>query len=85
MASNKYENDDLSGVDLDINATGNHKDYEDFKIIVCPFEKYEIKIKLTTDNKFLEIIEVKLNKDFLNYKQKMASKGAHDVDKFYRE
>jgi hypothetical protein len=42
-------------------------------------------MKLSLNNEFIEILEVKINKDFLTYKQKMISKGFHDIDKFYRE
>lgn len=80
MDSNKDNYDEL----VNVNTTGDHQD-ENFKIIAYPFEKYEVKIKLSIDNKFLGIMEIKLNKDFLSFKQKMASKGVHDVDKFYRE
>jgi len=65
--------------------TGSHDVTEDYKIIVYPFDKYEITIKLSPNNEFIEILEVKVNKDFLSYKQKMISKGFHDVDEFYSE
>jgi len=58
---------------------------KEFKTIVYPFDKYLIKIKLTPSNEFIEILEVKVKKDFLSYKQKMISKGFHDVDEFYKE
>jgi hypothetical protein len=73
----KYESKDKEDV------TGSHN--EEYKILNYPFGKYEIKIKLSKDNKFLDIIEIKINKDFLSFRQKMASKGVHDVEKFYRE
>ena len=64
------------------NGTGSSKRNESFKIISYPFGKYEIKIKLTTDNEFVEIVEIKINKDF---RKKVMPKGYHDVDEFYRE
>jgi hypothetical protein len=73
----KYESKDNE------NVTGSH--IEEYKILDYPFGRYEIKIKLSKDNKFLDIIEIKINKDFLSFRQKMASKGVHDVEKFYRE
>lgn len=69
-------------------GTGNHKVSEelgDYKEIVYPFGKYEIKVRLSLTNEFIGIVEVKVNKDFLSYKQKVASKGFHDVEEFYRE
>jgi hypothetical protein len=66
-------------------GTGSRFTPKDYKIIVYPFNKYEITMKLSLNNEFIEILEVKINKDFLTYKQKMISKGFHDIDKFYRE
>lgn len=66
-------------------GTGNHDVAKGYKTIIYPFDKYQIKIKLTLNNEFIGITEVKINKDFLSYKQKMTLKGYHDVDEFYRE
>lgn len=66
-------------------GTGNHGDMDDFKIIHYPFDKYQIKVKLTPTNEFIGIVEVGINKDFLSYKQKTTLRGFHDVDELYRE
>jgi hypothetical protein len=66
-------------------GTGSHGDIDDFKIIPYPFDKYQIKVKLTPTNEFIGIVEVGINKDFLSYKQKTTLRGFHDVDEFYRE
>ena len=66
-------------------GTGSHGDMDDFKIIPYPFDKYQIKVKLTPTNEFIGIVEVGINKDFLSYKQKTTLRGFHDVDEFYRE
>jgi len=66
-------------------GTGSLEVFDDYKIILYPFDKYQIKIKLTPANEFIGIIEVKINKEFLSYKQKISTKGYHDVDEFYRE
>lgn len=57
----------------------------EYKDVVYPFDKYEIKVRLTPNNEFIGIVEVKINKDFVSYKQRLAKKGFHDVEKFYRE
>lgn len=67
------------------NSTGDLTEGEDYKIISIPFDKYEVKLKLTFDNKFLEILEIRVNKDFMTFKQKSAIKKYHDVDKYYPE
>jgi hypothetical protein len=56
-----------------------------YKTVVYPFGQYMIKLRLTLDNRFIDIEEVKLNKDFATYKQKMASVGSWDVQKYYDE
>jgi len=63
-------------------GTGSHDKPEKYVIISYPFNKYDIKIKVDQDNKFVSIIEVSINKDFQSYKQKMV-KGYHDIDKYY--
>ncbi|MFA5031436.1 MAG: hypothetical protein WC614_00305 [bacterium] len=75
-----YENNGLKE-----QGTGEHDKSEDYKIVFYPFDKYQIGVKLTLTNEFIEITEVKINKSFLSYEQKTATKGYHDVDKFYSE
>ena len=77
--------DELDYEKLRKTGTGSHDLFDDYKIIVYPFDKYQIKIKLTPTNEFIGIMEVKINKKFLSHKQKMISKGYHDVAEFYRE
>lgn len=66
-------------------GTGSHAKSDDYKIIVYPFDRYQIKIKVTPSNEFIGIVEVGINKDFLSHEQKIASSGGHDVDEFYCE
>jgi hypothetical protein len=40
---------------------------------------------LTYNNEFIGITEIKINKNFLSFKEKQALKGYHDVDEFYKE
>ena len=65
-------------------GSGSHAPSKDYKMIVYPFGKYEIEVKLSQDDKFIGIMGVRLNKDFLSYKQKISSKGFHDVEDFYK-
>ncbi len=66
-------------------ATGSIGEGEDYKIISYPFDKYEIKIKLTPSNELIEIVEVSINKDFLSHRQRIGIQTHIDVDAFYRE
>lgn len=65
--------------------TGSHETPDEYKIIMYPLGIYEIKVKLTSSDKFVEVIEVKVNKDFLSHKQKIARKGFLDVEKYYQD
>lgn len=66
-------------------GTGSHEDVNSYKIVTYPFGKYEVKIRLTNDDKFIDVIEIKINKDFLSHASKARPMGYHDVDKYYSE
>ena len=61
----------------DIEKIGKTLDYK--------FGKYIIKIALSDNNEFRGITELKINKDFLEFKKKSTPKGFHDVEEFYKE
>jgi hypothetical protein len=61
--------------------TGSH-DFNKIKTIDYKFGQYEIKINVTLDNKFVSITEIKVNKDFRSYKQKVFSTKAIDLSEF---
>jgi hypothetical protein len=65
-------------------GTGSQELSQPYKIITRNFYKYEIKVKVTLDGVFLDIVEVKINKDFLSVQQRIVSKGFHDVEGFYK-
>lgn len=60
-------------------------DSDEYIIVDYPFDKYTVKVKLTLHHEFIGILEIKINKEFLDFKQKMISHGYHDVDEFYPE
>jgi len=66
-------------------ATGNIISSEDYRIIPYSFDIYEIKVKVSPNNEFLGIVEVKVNKDFLSYKQRLSKQSYLDVSDYYRE
>jgi hypothetical protein len=80
LDSKQYDYDDLTS-----QGTGSLEGSKDYRIISFPFDRYEIKIKVTPNNEFMEVIEVGINKDFLTQQQKIGLQGFHDVDKFYAE
>lgn len=51
--------------------------------ITYPFDRYNVKVAVSPTHKFIGITEIKLNKDFRSYKQKITPKGYHDVDEYY--
>jgi len=80
LESTQYDYDSFTS-----KGTGSLGEIRDYRIISCLFGRYEIKIKVTPNNEFIEIVEVGINKDFLTQKQKISLQGFHDVDKFYVE
>lgn len=66
-------------------GTGSYVKSNDYRIIVCPFDMFQVKVKVTPANEFLGIVEVGIDKDFLSYKQKITAFGGHDVEEFYDE
>lgn len=65
-------------------STGSH-DFDETKSVNYKFGKYEITVEVTLDNKFVGITEVKVNKDFRSYIQKLASTESLDVEEFYED
>lgn len=53
--------------------------------VVYPFGHYEIVVSVSDEGKFVGIVEVRVNKDFRDYKQKKESRGYHDVTDLYEE
>jgi hypothetical protein len=66
-------------------STGRISEGEDYKILTTTFDRYDIKIKVSLENEFIEVLEVKINKDFLSQKQRMGTQSYLDVEKYYRE
>jgi hypothetical protein len=53
--------------------------------IVLGFDQYEIVLAVTDDNRVLSVLEVRQKKDFRNVKQKIASTGYVDMERFATE
>lgn len=66
-------------------ATGDMTEDYGYKTISYPFDRYEIKVKVTSTNEFVGITEVKINKDFLSHRQRIGTLSYLDVDEYYRE
>jgi len=54
------------------------------KIKTVPFGNFDISIKLTSDNQFKGIYEVRVKKDFRSPDKRIV-KGFHDVEEFYEK
>ncbi len=95
MLINLYKNEELKK--LEENTTGmidpteleekgtGFIDSNEYLIVEYPFGKYTVKVKLSLKQEFIGILEIKINKEFIDFKQKMTSQGYHDVDEFYPE
>jgi hypothetical protein len=55
------------------------------KLKACPFGKYVVVVRLTKDDRFVRIEEIRLRKDFLTQKQRTSRIGSQDLDDIYRE
>lgn len=64
--------------------TGSH-DFDETQFINYKFGKYEIAVEVTSDNKFIGITGIKVNKDFRSYHQKIASTKVLDVEEYYKD
>ncbi len=65
--------------------TGSDLKSDNYKEIHYPLDKYEITVRLSLDNRFIGVTEIKVNKDFLTHSQRISPKGFHDYDKYYLE
>ncbi len=55
------------------------------RTIMLSFDQYEIVLSVTEDNRVLGVIEIRQKKDFRNVKQKVASTGYFDMERFVSE
>lgn len=52
------------------------------RTITLAFDEYEIVLALTEENRVLGVVEVRQRKDFRDVKQKIASTGYIDMERF---
>lgn len=52
------------------------------KIIEYPFERYIIKVRLSLENEFLGITEIKINKDFRSIENRLRNVRVHNLEEF---
>ena len=67
-----------------ISSTGSTEELVNSKVITYNLGKYKVKIRLSSNNEFIGIEEIKINKDFLSNKQKTSAPEYHDVIEFYK-
>ena len=68
-------------------GTGDHDLLDESRTIEVHFGKYIIKVIISSNNEFLGVEEVIVNKDFLSYQQRLTalqSIGYHDVEQYYQ-
>lgn len=64
-------------------GTGSVGEAAENRIITFPFGKYEVKIILNNKNEFVDIAEIRINKDFLSYEQEKRLKTLPDEGDTY--
>lgn len=63
-------------------GTGSHIGGESYKDEVYTINEYEVTVRLTENNKFIAIKEIRTKRNFYNYQNTI---GSHDVDEFYKD
>lgn len=53
------------------------------RLIECPLGDYEALVRVSEDGRFMGVAEIRVNKDFRSFPQRMASAGHHNVEQFY--
>ena len=53
------------------------------KIIEQDFDRYKVKIELTSEDKFIRILEINVKKDFRTYSEKMNIGDHEDILKYF--
>jgi hypothetical protein len=66
-------------------GTGSHEPLESFTTVDYPFDRYTVRVQLSEDGKFIGIVEIRLNTDFMDYRQKIATLAHEDVEKYYQD
>jgi hypothetical protein len=64
-------------------GTGSVGEVAENRIITCPFGRYEVKIILNNKNEFVDIAEIRINKEFLSYEQEKRLKMLPDEGDTY--
>ncbi len=66
-------------------ATDTSEELTSTTVIDYPLNKYEVKVRVDEDNKFVGIEEIKINKSFIENRHKTMQKGYYDVSKYYED
>lgn len=56
---------------------------EQYQFIKYPFGNFIVEIKVTLDGKFVEIVGLKINRDFIDYQKLSPKFNYHDVEDYY--
>lgn len=78
--------DEFNYTNLCKSGTGGTSPSEETKTVEINFDRYMIKVVLSQRNEFIGINEVRINKDFLSYANKlnlMNSSDNSDVESYY--
>ena len=65
--------------------TGTEENIKRVKEVQVPFDKYIVKVGLSSSNEFLGITEIEIHEDFRSDKEKARSKVFYDVIEYYEE
>ncbi|TFH07473.1 MAG: hypothetical protein E4H14_08420 [Candidatus Thorarchaeota archaeon] len=68
-----------------IEATGSAEEPRRYRTIAYPFDQYVVYVKVDEEDQFVGITEIRINKQFLSSRQKLASMSSLDVEEFYKD
>jgi len=76
------ESEEFAELSISIGETGTGSKgfIKEFKVIEYPFDRYLVKVGLSTENEFLGIIEINVNKDFRSYSEKFKAEDYHNLE-----
>jgi len=57
----------------------------DVRTVTCVLGRYVVKVLLSGDGRFLDVLEVGVNQEFMDYRQKGLSRGLEQAEAFYEE
>ncbi len=76
--------DDFNSSSILTSATGDFAIEKTIRRLI-KFDRYEIELELTESGIFLNVVSIKVHKDFTESIRSTSNPDVHDVEKYYKE